>query len=77
MPLYKCDECGCVENTATGSYWGEKDKLCSECSTGEWHGIFEKRSATGMHITATGFLYGEPNEHPNADFRTIGIVEEV
>jgi len=76
MPLYKCNECGCIENTAVGSYWGKEEKLCSECSTGEWHGKFEKRSAVGMHITRAGFLYGEPNEHHNADFRTIRIVED-
>jgi hypothetical protein len=48
MPLYKCEKCGCVENTALGLYWmrshpesydwsevGEEFKgkaLCSECA---------------------------------------------
>jgi hypothetical protein len=42
MSLYQCEKCGGRENTATGSYWGEKVKLCSECKTGEWHGSFPK-----------------------------------
>ena len=42
MPLFVCDVCECVENTALGHYWGRgqnffgpelKGKaLCSECS---------------------------------------------
>ena len=42
MSLYQCEECGCKENTATGAYWGRDVKLCSECDTGAWHGLFEK-----------------------------------
>lgn len=48
MPLFKCSQCGCVENTALGKYWSRVclDKLpplCSECATGKWHGKFPKR----------------------------------
>jgi hypothetical protein len=43
MPLYRCEKCGCVENTALGNYWSRNIKsiwpdeflgkaLCSECS---------------------------------------------
>ena len=42
MSLFQCEECGARENTATGSYWGKEQKLCSECATGEWHGKFPK-----------------------------------
>lgn len=42
MSLYQCEECGCCENTALGSYWGQERKLCSECATGTWHGEFAK-----------------------------------
>lgn len=46
MPLFNCSRCGVVENTALGDYWYARAKgnpvLCSECSTGEWHGKFEK-----------------------------------
>lgn len=47
MSLFVCDECGCVENTALGFYWGKdvltwKDTskngkaLCSECMPTEF-----------------------------------------
>jgi hypothetical protein len=55
MPLFVCDECGCVENTALGFYWGKghikfKDEekndkaLCSECMPKEFSdgSIYEK-----------------------------------
>lgn len=43
MPLFVCDKCGCIENTALGRYWSkdmqdlwEQDNLgmalCSECA---------------------------------------------
>lgn len=43
MPLFVCDKCGCVENTALGRYWikdmkdmwdadNEGMALCSECA---------------------------------------------
>jgi hypothetical protein len=43
MPLFVCEVCGCVENTALGHYWGRSHDsfgkpelvgkaLCSECS---------------------------------------------
>lgn len=58
MPLFKCDQCGCVENTACSGYWHrELDRisgkraaddtraLCSECDPeiGQWHGRFDKQ----------------------------------
>jgi hypothetical protein len=42
MSLFKCQKCGCIENTALGRYWGAKEKLCSECATGKWHNAFPK-----------------------------------
>lgn len=47
MPLFVCDECNCIENTALGHYWGRnhtkfKDSskngkvLCSECAPSEF-----------------------------------------
>jgi hypothetical protein len=47
MPLFVCDECNCVENTALGLYYGRHDPdfkdnskvgkaLCSECAPTEW-----------------------------------------
>jgi len=45
MPLFICDKCQAVENTALGQYWGEKEgnRLCSECARGRWHGKFPKK----------------------------------
>ena len=58
MPLFKCEGCGCVENTALSNFWtrginwttGEPvipkpPALCSECdpAIGTWHGEFPKR----------------------------------
>lgn len=52
MSLFKCEQCGCLENTALSRYWfREEDKakgitkgeaLCSGChpSTKKWHGLF-------------------------------------
>ena len=61
MSLFRCEECGCVENTACSGYW-DLDKqrdLCSECdpAIGKWHDEFDKESASGMHIGEDGFLY--------------------
>lgn len=63
MPLFKCQKCGAVENTATGQYWGYDEKQCSECATGKWHGQFDKKNATesGYFKDSAGFLYG-PDE---------------
>lgn len=53
MPLFVCDKCKAIENTATGHYWGKDQDyfgnsllgmaLCSEC-------------------TPDKFAAGEPNE---------------
>jgi hypothetical protein len=64
MSIFRCEQCGCIENTATSSYWfrsENKDKraLCSECDpeTGKWHGRFPKQSAKGLVLASDGFLY--------------------
>ena len=62
MSCFKCSKCGCVENTAVSRYWVRPKGsalLCSECdpATGEWHGVFEKRPATGLKLASDGFLY--------------------
>jgi hypothetical protein len=50
MPIFACDNCGCIENTALSGYWFKtsKVKLCSECDPAirKWHGAFKKRKAT-------------------------------
>ena len=68
MPLYRCSQCGCVENTATGRFWGQTWAIrkgdsdgckCSECLTGTWHGRFPKTSADGMVEDEGGFIWME------------------
>lgn len=54
MPLFRCEKCGCVENTATGFFYGREDEgwpvdvrgkaLCSACAP-----------AVGPHGEPTGF----------------------
>ena len=66
MSVFRCEECGCIENTATSNYWSHKDEkdsraLCSECDPvmgKKWHDCFPKKSASGMLVGADGFLYG-------------------
>jgi len=79
MPLYRCIKCGCVENTATGDYWTKIDApFCSECSTGEWHGRFPKKSAKGMLIDQNGHLWSQAQVDAGdlpAHYRIVGKVE--
>ncbi|MCT9125364.1 hypothetical protein [Cupriavidus gilardii] len=69
MPLFRCTQCGCVENTATGAYWWRKHKakpvLCSECDSGQWHGLFPKKDATGMVVDENGFLWSTHEQAPD------------
>lgn len=46
---YTCEKCGCVdsifETQITSSF------VCSSCSTGEWHGAFERFSIDPTEIS--------------------------
>jgi len=77
MPIFRCDKCGCVENTAASGYWhrftdyhGDKPPpaLCSECDPeiGKWHGMFPKESAKGMLLASDGFLYSKGYEESDS-----------
>lgn len=78
MPIFKCDKCGCVENTACSNYWTDKfanppkPTLCSECdpSLGKWHNKFPKESAEGLLLGKDGFLYSDLQHHT----KIVGIV---
>jgi len=74
MPLFRCEDCGCVDNTALTNYWFRtvsadfrrqlktpKPARCSACDPdiGAWHGEFPQRSADGMFVDDEGFLYYE------------------
>lgn len=43
MPLFDCQKCGYVENTALAPwFWLEKIQECSQCHEGKWHGVFQR-----------------------------------
>lgn len=61
MSLFRCERCGCVENTAVCHYWTRKEgepALCTECDPeiGKWHGRFPKRPADDLVDDGKGFL---------------------
>lgn len=67
MPLYVCDKCHGIDNTALhGNYWtrlvdykkkGSGLILCSECHTGVWHGRFPKSIFSVTTDDPTTFCY--------------------
>lgn len=77
MPLFKCEnpDCGAIENTALGLYWGVEKSLCSACAPpcedpddqrvrplGKWHGKFPKRNATEAGYYTDGTYLYSPDE---------------
>ena len=83
MPLFRCEACGCVENTACCNYWMRKNDgetiLCSECDPdiGEWHGRFEKRSAVGLLIDQSGHLWSKESVEAGQLPSSYTIIDEV
>lgn len=63
MPIFECEQCFCVDNTACCGYWnrGDGPGLCSECDPKikKWHGLFDKESSEGYLLGNDGFLYRE------------------
>lgn len=84
MPLFKCERCGCIENTATSNYWGRflgedgndpvppAPALCSACDPeiGKWHDIFLRQQASllGYKLANDGFIYNQ-DEIESEDFK--------
>lgn len=76
MPLFVCDKCGCIENTACGHWWARKHvffeegsldpelvgkPLCSECIPAR----YSDGSPAG-----TGEWHGRfPKEHWTSEFK--------
>lgn len=61
MGLFKCSQCGTVENTALTDYWSRVcldslSPLCPECLTGTWHNKFPKRQ-----VDETVYNVEQPN----------------
>lgn len=81
MPIFKCEQCGCVENTALCLYWKnkrtEEKLLCSACDPliNRWHGVFAKKKATDFnyYIGEDGFLYNP--DHPPSHTELVGPIE--
>lgn len=59
MPLFVCDECGVVDNTATCGFAGwhgrnadgrDGKARCSECRSvhSHWHGLFPRKQWDGQ-----------------------------
>lgn len=83
MSVFRCEQCGCMENTAVSNFISRKypyspdgealpslPALCSECDPeiGKWHGRFPKRSAKGTILASDGFLY-DPEEVKSESFK--------
>lgn len=57
MPLFVCEKCNTIDNTACGgNYWYHPDEQikCCECHTGQWHNRFPKNTATKEKIDEIG-----------------------
>ena len=88
MSIFRCEGCGCVENTALSRYWFRNEEkeltdgraLCSEChpTTKKWHGVFPKQSADGYLLGNDGFLYRKGEDfswrEKHQGFRILGEV---
>lgn len=83
MPLFRCEKCGVVENTAVCNYWRRKRNheplLCTECDPeiGAWHQEFLKRKAEGMLIDQDGHLWSKEEIERGALPKHYQIVGEV
>jgi hypothetical protein len=79
MPIFACDKCGVVDNTALTNYWTRKDgpALCSECDPiiNQWHGAFDRIKAVevGYWVGYDGFLYSPA--HPPKHTKLVGRVQ--
>ena len=79
MPLFICDCCGAVDNTACGgNFWiknmeDRPDKihdLCCKCYTGKWHDNFPYELCTATVYNEVGewnFVYWMVNDEPRPD----------
>jgi len=80
MPVFICNNCGCLENTALSQYaWQKYHKdlkpVCSECDPdiGKWHGKFEKKKPPkGWLIGKDGFIY-----HPDDSVKHTKIIGKI
>lgn len=66
MPLFECENCHHVDNTALTNYWlrGSGPALCSLCDFGRWHGRFERRPASEYEPDRGNFLRRKSTNAP-------------
>ena len=66
MPIFACEQCHVVENTARSGYWmrGGGPALCSQCDPRirKWHDRFPRCSAAGYWLGSDGFLYHQDDK---------------
>ncbi len=80
MPLFICDCCGAVDNTALGGCRGQvgwkeyrdakAPDLCCKCYTGKWHDEFPYEVCTQevfLKIGASNFVYWMEGCEPRPD----------
>ena len=76
MPVFKCSNCGFVDNTACGNYWNtvffdKKPPLCTLCDPKikKWHGLFERIKAESNYLEGEdGFMYHKDELKPGGYF---------
>ena len=75
MSIFQCQECGCIENTASSNFNITYAKLCSACDPkiGKWHNIFSRRSAAGLLLGEDGFLYTTEPKH----VKIVGVAKAI
>jgi hypothetical protein len=68
MPLFKCEQCDSIENTALCNYWTRLSHgaalLCSACDPeiGAWHDAFEQKSGEGFPVGEDGFILRQTSD---------------
>ena len=80
MPFFRCNECGCVEDTALSNFWSARLRqmaaLCSACDPkiAHWHGQFARQSADSWLADKQGFLWNrrEVEDWLGQPIKTIG-----
>lgn len=80
MPIFACDKCGVIDNTALTRYWLRNGgpAFCSQCDPviKRWHGAFDRVNANkaGYWIGEDGFLYNP--DYPPSHTKLVGLVKK-
>lgn len=88
MPVFACENCGCVENTAVSGGYRQRMRgaqmRCAKCdpARGRWHGQFPRKHTReyALHVGPDRMLYSPDDERaprpltPFADDVTVRLV---